>query len=152
MSSSILLLTTLLIYSVTISSSIELSTTTSTDHALTIDQTVQMLIDRSAEERLEEGHVPQLHAGVVSHLTSPAAVRLLLDGESPVFLEGIDLRGGAPCKTGFGCIYENGVCCPGGEVCCELSCLPTQPPTCGPSPSQTALELAKQKMEEEGKK
>jgi len=83
----------------------------------------------------------------------PLSVRPLTFGESaPRFTEVHRGSGGVPCKKGFGCVYENGVCCEGGAVCCEFRCLNTNPPTCGPTPSQIALSLAMKKMQEEGEK
>jgi len=85
---------------------------------------------------------------------TPARLFPLKDGETaPTFveLEG-NPRNGFPCKEGFGCVFPNGVCCLGGDTCCEHACTKDTPPQCTPSPSQLALQLAKEKMEEEGNK
>jgi len=79
------------------------------------------------------------------------AHRFTSDSHSQEKQDALADRGGEPCPEGFGCVYPNGVCCPGGKVCCEIACQATTPPSCGKAPSQIALELARKKMMMEAK-
>jgi len=84
----------------------------------------------------------------VERETSPAPAAVVPIADLPYRFKGVSFleaaqaptvasvgngRNGRPCKNGFGCIYETGVCCEGGEVCCEYACRSTNPPTCGPT-------------------
>jgi len=127
--------------------------------AVNTDTIVLRMVERDSRDNSpivyseSDIHITERDLQRANYETVPrAVVPTLVPNSAAVFLEEArQVRGGVQCKPGYGCIYDTGVCCAGGEVCCEYACRDTKPPTCGPTPQQMAILLAKKKMELEAK-